>query len=78
MATVQVSDSTNLESPTKTKSSSNVFYKVPQIKLNTTDFKPGSVYTSKAEMDAAVKAGKFDINKTMALKGGKLFFLAYE
>ena len=71
MATVQVSDSTNLESPTETKSSSSAFYKVPQIKLHPSDFKPGSVYSSKAEMDAAVKAGKFDINKTMALKGGK-------
>ena len=78
MATAQISELSNLDQNTKTQPSSTKFYKVPQIKLNTSDFKPGSLYTSKAEMDAAVKAGKFDINKTMAVKGGRLFFLAYE
>ena len=76
MATAQISDSTNCDPNTETKQSCATFYKVPQIKLNTTDFK--NVYQSKAEMDAAVKAGTFDINKTMALKNGRLFFLAYE
>ena len=54
------------------------FYKTPQLKLDTSQFKLGSIYTSKAEMDKAVRQGTFDINKTMALKNGRLFFLAYE
>ena len=39
---------------------------------------PGSVYTSKKQMDKAVKDKTFHINKTMALKNGRLFFLCYE
>lgn len=48
------------------------------MKLDVEDFKPGSVYRSKKDMEDAVKRNKFDINKTMALKNGRLFFLCYE
>ena len=48
------------------------------MKLDVHQFKPGSIYKTKAEMDKAVKMKKFDLNKTMALKNGRLFFLCYE
>ena len=78
MATEQASGSPTCAPNTETETNSMRFYRVPQIKLQTSQFKPGSVYKSKAEMDRAVREGKFDINKTMALKNGQLFFLAYE
>ena len=48
------------------------------MKLDVHQFRPGSIYKSKEEMDKAVKMKKFDLNKTMALKNGRLFFLCYE
>ncbi len=48
------------------------------MKLDVQNFRPGSIYKTKAEMDAAVKRKKFDLNKTMALKNGRLYFLCYE
>ena len=48
------------------------------MKLDVHQFKPGSIYTSKKQMDKAVKNKTFHINKTMALKNGRLFFLCYE
>ena len=54
------------------------FQKVRSMKLDVHQFKPGSIYKTKAEMDKAVKAKKFDLNKTMAIKNGRLFFLCYE
>ena len=48
------------------------------MKLDVHNFRPGSIYKTKAEMDAAVKRNKFDLNKTMALKNGRLYFLCYE
>ena len=48
------------------------------MKLDVHSFRPGSVYTSKKQMDKAVENKKFDLNKTMALKNGRLFFLCYE
>ena len=48
------------------------------MKLDVNQFKPGSIYTSKKEMDKAVKNKTFHIDKTMALKNGRLFFLCYE
>ena len=48
------------------------------MKLDVNQFKPGSIYTSKQEMDKAVKNKTFHIDKTMALKNGRLFFLCYE
>ena len=78
MATAQASGSPTCDPNTETENNSMRFYRVPQIRLQTSQFKPGSIYKSKAEMDRAVREGKFDINKTMALKNGQLFFLAYE
>ena len=78
MASAQVSTSPTCDPSIKTEQTSMQFYKTPQLKLDTSQFKLGSIYTSKAEMDKAVRQGTFDINKTMALKNGRLFFLAYE
>ena len=36
------------------------------------------VYTSAAQMNEAVRRNRFDLNRTMALKNGKLYFLCYE
>ncbi len=54
------------------------FQRVQSMKLDVHQFKPGSVYTSKEQMDKAVKDKTFHINKTMALKNERLFFLCYE
>ena len=71
-----------MEAEQKSNKSSAVeklqFQKVPSMKLDVHTFRPGSIYKSKAEMDAAVKRNKFDLNKTMALKNGRLYFLCYE
>ena len=67
--------------PTSTESSNGEklqFQKVQSMKLDVHQFRPGSIYKSKDEMDKAVKMKKFDLNKTMALKNGRLFFLCYE
>ena len=67
--------------PTSTESSSGEkpqFQKVQSMKLDVHQFRPGSIYKTKAEMDRAVKMKKFDLNKTMALKNGRLYFLCYE
>ena len=55
----------------KLKVSAGAIYEVGRLK-------PGSIYKTKAEMDEAVKNKTFHINKTMALKNGRLFFLCYE
>ena len=54
------------------------FQRVQSMKLDVHSFKPGSIYTSKKQMDEAVKNKTFDLNKTMALKNGRLFFLCYD
>ena len=36
------------------------------------------VYKSAAQMNEAVRRNKFDLNRTMALRNGKLYFLCYE
>ena len=49
--------------------------RVQAVTLPTTAFRPGSIYTSASEMNHAVKKGTFDLNKTMALRNGRLYFL---
>ena len=36
------------------------------------------VYKSAAQMNEAVRRNRFDLNRTMALRNGKLYFLCYE
>lgn len=36
------------------------------------------VYKSAAQMNEAVRRNQFDLNRTMALRNGKLYFLCYE
>ena len=70
-----MTEPTSTESPNGEKYQ---FQKVRSMKLDVHQFKPGSIYKTKAEMDKAVKTKKFDLNKTMAIKNGRLFFLCYE
>ena len=49
--------------------------RVQAVTLPTTAFRPGSIYTSAREMNKAVDKGTFDLNKTMALRNGRLYFL---
>ena len=48
--------------------------RVQAITLDTSVFRD-KVYQTRAEMQRAVKNGTFDLNKTMAIKNGRLFFL---
>ena len=69
---------TEVTSSEPSKEENLKFQRVQSMKLDVHSFRPGSVYTSKKQMDKAVESKKFDINKTMALKNGRLFFLCYE
>ena len=48
--------------------------RVQAITLDTSVFRD-KVYQTRAEMQRAVKNGTFNLNKTMAIKNGRLFFL---
>ena len=48
--------------------------KVPAVTLDPSVFQ-NKIYQTRAEMDRAVRNGTFNLNKTMAIKNGRLFFL---
>ena len=48
----------------------------PKQVLPVSDFR--KVYKSAAQMNEAVRRNRFDLNRTMALRNGKLYFLCYE
>ena len=48
----------------------------PKQVLPVSDFR--KVYKSAAQMNEAVRRKRFDLNRTMALRNGKLYFLCYE
>ena len=48
----------------------------PKQVLPVSDFR--KVYKSAAQMNEAVRRKRFDLNRTMALKNAKLYFLCYE
>ena len=48
--------------------------RVKPITLDPSVFRD-KVYQTRAEMQRAVKNGTFNLNKTMAIKNGRLFFL---
>ena len=47
--------------------------RVPSTKLPVSQFR--NVYQSVAEVEKAKRDGTFDINKTMILKNGRIYFL---
>ena len=48
----------------------------PKQVLPVYDFR--KVYKSAAQMNEAVRRNRFDLNRTKALRNGKLYFLCYE
>ena len=76
MATEQKKQSKVCEE--KTKEEPLNWRRVPSVILPTSAFANSNVYKTEAEMNAAVRNGTFNLNKTMVLKNGKLFFLCHE
>ena len=56
------------------KQEEHKWLRVQPITLETSVFRD-KVYQTRAEMQRAVKNGTFNLNKTMAIKNGRLFFL---
>ena len=76
-ATTPTSISSSTTANTKKEDEKEVkWLYTPKQVLPVSDFR--KVYKSAAQMNEAVRRKRFDLNRTMALRNGKLYFLCYE